>query len=368
MINVDFREVARSMVKALSIREGEVVSVRGGLHIAAFLEEIALEVQCAGASVMLEIISDHLARRVAFEVPLEYLKRASLPARKKIEITDCVISIGSSEDPLLLSDLPEERSLAMASAAMPIMKLFSEMKKTRKLRTLGMGFPTPGRAEFFGLPFEEYHDLFWRAVLIDLPAMRRRQKAIAPFLDNAKKVRIESEKGTAITLSLEGRPLLLDSGIFDEEDIAAGNLTTNWPCGEVWVAPVEESAEGVAVFDQVFHQGRRIKDLRLAFSKGRVVDFSAEENAGVFASMLREAEGDCDVMAELGIGTNPEVTKVTGDTILDEKILGSVHLAIGNNSSFGGNSTSTMHKDMVIMCPSLFVNEKPLILGGKFCV
>jgi aminopeptidase len=369
MLYVDYGAIARKMVHdALHIRKGEIVSVSGGLHTLDLLEEIIFQVRCAGAFTLSEIVTDRLSRRLAFEVPLEHLQAPPPPSIRKMEMTDCLISIGGSEDPLLLSALPEERGKAMARASLPIMKIMHEKKKERRLRTLGMGFPTQMRAGFFGMPFEDYHDLFWRAVLIDLRAMRERQRVIAALVRDTKVIRITSAKGTDITLSNMGRAVHMDSGIFEEEDFASGNLTTNWPCGEVWMAPREESAEGVAVFDSVRHRGLEIVDLRLTFREGKVIDFSAKERGDLFASMLREEEGDADRIGELGIGTNPEVTRVTGDTLMDEKIIGTVHLALGDNRGFGGTNASTMHKDMVILEPSLYAGDTPLILEGELCL
>jgi len=366
MLTVDYEAVADTMVKALGIREGEVVALSGGLHTMDFLEIVALKLKCAGAFVIMETGSDRFYRRSALEVPIEYLKCPYPAAVTKMEILDCMISIGASDDPLLFSDLPLERGQAMARAGMPAMHIYNEKKRACTLRTLGMGFPTPKRAEHFNLSFEEYHDLFWRAVQIDLPAMREEQKKISRLLEKNRVIRIQSEKGTDITFSLEGRTILLDSGIFTAEDFEQGNMTTNWPCGEVWVAPVEPSANGVAVFDTVFHQGKKITDLELTFRNGKVVNHRARENGDLFAAMLGEAEGDRDMIGEFAIGTNPEVTRVTGDTMLDEKIVGTVHLALGSNRYFGGNNVSTLHKDMVILGPTLYAGGTKVIEGGKF--
>jgi aminopeptidase len=367
MISVDFASVARKLVQeAVKARQGEVLLISGGLHAVELLEEIVLHARCAGAFPVLDVASDSLSGRLAFDVPLEFLEQASIPGISRMEMVDCMISVGRSDDPLLLSQLPAERARALSRASMPVHRIYEERRRTGKLRTLSMGFPTEKGAAHLGLTFEEYHDLFWNAVLIDLTEMREREKSLARLIENAREIRIVSAKGTNLTFSLEGRRILLDAGSFEEEDHISLNLTTNWPCGEVWVPPVEESAEGTAVFDQVFHRGARISDLRLTFEKGRVVHFDASENGELFASLLREAEGDRDVIAEMGIGTNPMVTRVTGDCLLDEKIIGTVHIAIGSNRYFGGRNSSTIHKDMVILEPSLYVEGKALISDGKF--
>ncbi len=369
ILKVDFTAVARKLVQeAVKAKPGEVLLIDGGLHSIELLEEIVLHTRCAGAFPILEITSDALSRKLAYEVPIEHLEQTSLPGIRRMEMVDCIISVLRSDDPLLLSQLPGERARALSRASLPVQKVYEERRRAGKLRTLSMGFPTEKGAAHLGLSFEEYHDLFWNAVFIDLQAMRQREKSLAMLLENARQIRIISEKGTDLTFSLEGRRILLDAGSFEEEDRAALNLTTNWPCGEVWVPPVEESAEGVAVFDQVFHRGARIEDLRLTFHKGKVVEFTAKKNGELFASLQREADGDKDMIAEMGIGTNPRVTKVTGDCLLDEKILGTVHIAIGSNRYFGGNNSSTIHKDMVILKPSLYVEGNALIVEGRISV
>jgi aminopeptidase len=109
-----------------------------------------------------------------------------------------------------------------------------------------------------------------------------------------------------------------------------------------------------------------VDHLRLRFVAGRVVEIDAPDAAGadVLRQLLAVSTGAKDVIAEFAIGLNPGVTEPIGDIGLDEKIGGSVHIAIGMNANFGGRNKANLHKDLVILSPTVWLDDVMLVDQG----
>lgn len=140
--------------------------------------------------------------------------------------------------------------------------------------------------------------------------------------------------------------MLLDDLTISPEDIARGNVGLNIPCGEVFVAPHETTANGTILFENVAVPGfSRISNLRLRFIDGVVAD---GDGADRFHKLLEANTGDRDRIAELGIGCNPDAEYAGGSIIIDEKTCGTIRIAIGNNTGWhhGANKASS-HLDMI---------------------
>jgi aminopeptidase len=128
-------------------------------------------------------------------------------------------------------------------------------------------------------------------------------------------------------------------------DAAGANI----PGGEFFGCPLEDSAEGVIVFSEfpAVYAGREIPRIRLRFEAGKVVDAAADANEEFLVATLDQDEG-ARRLGELGIGCNPGITRYMKNTLFDEKIDGTVHLALGNSiAELGGTNVSTIHWDIV---------------------
>jgi len=108
--------------------------------------------------------------------------------------------------------------------------------------------------------------------------------------------------------------------------------------------------------------------MRLTFLGGREVGVYAPDSAGAdsFWELLSASSGDKDRIGEFAIGTNPGVTEPIGYIALDEKIGGSVHIAIGMNERFGGRNKSNLHLDLVILKPAVWLDDKIILENGEF--
>ena len=189
-------------------------------------------------------------------------------------------------------------------------------------------------AELIGATREQLETEFFAGTLADWEVHRERLERLCAHLDGASSVRIV-DTDTDLRLDCRGRTWVPFAG------------EANLPDGEVATAPREDGVEGHIAFPGSFwFGGARITDLRLEFERGEVVAATATEGAD-FVERVLTAPGARRV-GELGIGTNPNVRTMTGDLLIDEKILGTVHIALGRSyPQCGGRNESAIHWDIV---------------------
>jgi leucyl aminopeptidase (aminopeptidase T) len=183
------------------------------------------------------------------------------------------------------------------------------------------------------------------------------------FLQGAREAEITTPLGTQLRLGLEGREpgTPPDTGLYLKPG-EWGNL----PAGEAYIAPLETQTDGIAVVDGTIAQiGLPSQPVTLEFREGRVVRIEGGGEAIQLRNLLESLEDEnAYVIAELGIGTN-EAAGLTGITLEDEKILGTVHVAIGRNTGFGGVNMSKIHLDFIMTHPTLKIDGKTLIENGQ---
>jgi len=245
---------------------------------------------------------------------------------------DAWMNIGAPENTSAAAGLSPERRKLMAQARHPM--------RTRRLSDeipwVACRFPTPALAQESRMSLEEFEDFLYGACLRDWDAEAERMAKIKERFDRASEVRIVGA-GTDLTLSLEGR----------EGEVDAGHA--NLPGGEVYFSPVENATEGVVHFSEfpAFQEPNEIEGARMVYQGGRVVEASATRGEEVLVETLDRDEG-ARVLGELGIGCNPGIQRYMKNTLFDEKIDGTVHLAIGAGfPQLGGTNVSVVHWDMV---------------------
>lgn len=184
------------------------------------------------------------------------------------------------------------------------------------------------------------------------------------LMENTKMVEITTDKGTNLRMSLEGRKpgLPPDDGLYREKG-RWGNL----PAGEVYIAPVEESVEGVAVIDgSMSPMGLLSEPIRLTIRRGRVVEIQGGKEAQALSNFLENlGDPNAYVVGELGIGTNHKA-RVTGNILEDEKAFRTVHIALGMNVDMGGVIESKTHNDGIICNPTVKFDGTIIMDKGIF--
>jgi aminopeptidase len=266
------------------------------------------------------------------EAPKELLSKPPAIDVYAYENADGLISIEAPVNTREASAVPPER-LALNQAGM---RPHMERLFTYDLKWVGCQFPTPALAQDAGVSLTQFEDFLYGACLLDWNAERERMSRYAQAFDEAEEVRIVAD-GTDLTLSLAGRRSEVDAG------------GANIPGGEFFLCPEEESAEGTVAFGEYpgVYEGREVGGIRLRFREGRVVEASADSNEAFLLEVLDRDEG-ARRLGELGVGCNPGITQHMRNVLFDEKIEGTVHLALGNGlPEVGGTNVSQIHWDIV---------------------
>ncbi len=211
------------------------------------------------------------------------------------------------------------------------------------------------------LPTEKWIP-FLRSIDIDYTRMIALGRQIKEVLDFGSEISVITDKGTDLRINIQGQTSLPNTGHYSEY---SGNL----PAGEVYIAPRGIRVEGVVVIDgsaKIGGDTLLVKTpIRITVEKGEITSITGGNEASLLKQRLAKAQEKTDnktsVMriGEFGIGINPGASFL-GPTIINEKTLGTAHVAIGSNDWFGGTIYAPVHYDLVFKNPTLFVDGKPL--------
>jgi aminopeptidase len=320
----------------LEVRAGQQVSVRSTTLAAPLLlalEEALLEREAWPLVRPALPGAEELFWRAARDAHLDGFAPAELA---EAEATDASIRIQAPENTRALAGVPAERMTRAARARAPLREA---ALRRRWCLTL---WPTPAGAQQAGMGNEEFAAFVRRALFLDrddAPAawreLRDFQARLVERLARASELRIEAE-GTDLQLSVEGRTWVNSDG------------RRNMPSGEVFTGPHEGSAEGRIRYTIPSSPGGvGVEGIELEFREGRVVSARAERGEDYLKATLATDDG-ASRLGEIGIGTNFGIDRAVGAILFDEKIGGTVHLAVGRSyPETGGVNESAVHWDMI---------------------
>jgi aminopeptidase len=224
-------------------------------------------------------------------------------------------------------------------------------------------------------------DMFTRTIPIDYPTLQKTTTKVADVMMSAREVDVKNALGTDITFGIEGRKPMTDDGDFKTPG-KGGNL----PCGEVFISPALGTANGTIVFDGSITLERTLiikEPVKVTIREGFVTEVDGGKEARKLEAYVRKAEKKPSKMAkkgelaqekaeeyarnarnigEFGVGLNPRA-KIVGNVLEDEKVLSTVHFAIGSN--YDQDALALIHSDGIVKNPTVTVDEKPLMKKGK---
>ena len=342
------RNLARTMAGyCLDAQPREAFAINGTSAAEPLVDALHEELLRAGAWPLVRMMPDGASGAVFDCGHDHHFDETSPVDRAIVNKLAGTAAIYSSRNTRALTGVDPELQARMAKATRPLKNKLLKKKWTLTL------FPTAAYAQDAEMSLRDFEDFVYAATFSDeddpVAAWRdlaKKQAKLISKLEGAREVRIVGP-GTDLALNIEGRTFINSAG------------THNMPSGEVFTGPVETSAEGVIEYDfPVVNQGREIDGIRLVFSKGKVVEATATKNEDFLRGML-DMDPGARRLGELGIGTNFRIQRFIKTILFDEKIGGTVHLALGASyEETGGKNKSSLHWDMI----------KDLRKGGELIV
>ena len=359
--------LARILVEySCDVKEGEVCLVQGETAGELLLQAIYEQVLRRGAFPVVELMMEGQAATFFKHATDAQLDWVPPPALWGAEAADARLRVMADTNTRALSGVEPERQTRRQTATRPLMETMMKRSAAGELRWALTLFPTQAYAAEADMSLAEYEDFFYRACLCDQPdpveawrVQSDETRRLADWTNGREEIRLEGP-GTDLTLNVSGRTFVAADG------------RHNMPDGEFFTGPVEDSVNGDVTFSYpAVYGGREVAGVKLRFKDGKVVDASAERNEDFLLKTLDTDEG-ARRLGELGIGTNYGIDRFTKEILLDEKIGGTIHLAVGMSyPETGGKNSSAVHWDMVCDLRQggrITVDGVELQSNGKFSV
>ncbi len=323
-------------------RPNEWTVILGEMGALPLVREVYRSVLELGGLPQAVMVDDRLTETLLFQGSDEQIQWQPPTELALFEQVDVMIYLAGSQNTRALTRADPVRQALRQSGRRKQFETYLRRSAAGELRWVLTRHPTQASAQEAEMSLSEYEDFVYTGCRVDLPdpvaswrQVSARQQVIVDWLKGRKELKVEGPN-CDLRLSIDGRPWINSDGHY------------NMPDGEVFTCPVEDSAEGWIrfVYPAVF-SGHQVEGVELTLEGGRVTAASATKEEAFLMSQLDLDEGS-RVIGEFAIGNNPGITRHTGDALFDEKIGGTIHLAVGHGLEFaGGVNKSAIHWDMV---------------------
>ena len=338
MIHPIHEKYAKLLVEyCCRVETGENVSINVDTPAEPMARAVYREVLKAGGVPHLHMSYPERAEDVLELAPESFFDSEPTLELSEIKQIGSWIRIGAPQNSRALQNADKSKVSRLQKRNRPVQNI-----RVRETKWVGTLYPTPAGAQDAGMSLGEYERFVYGAMFLfdDDPVakwneIRVFQEKLIEHLSRAKEVRIEGD-GTDLTLNVAGRTWVNSAGHH------------NMPSGEVFTGPLEESANGHITYTiPSAVNGVEVENVRLTFKDGKVVEAQADKGDDLLQSQLETDEG-ARFLGELGIGTNYNIQIPTKSILFDEKIGGTVHLALGQSyEETGGTNESAIHWDMI---------------------
>jgi aminopeptidase len=360
-------KLARVMVRySLDLQVGDLFMIRTGPLAAPLVREVYREALLAGANPIVRIALegiDALLYKYGSDEQISYISPFS---RQEIEATDADLYIIASENTRSLSGADPRKVARRRQAGRALSQRFQERDAAGEVNWSATLFPTQAAAQDADMSLEDYEDFVYGAGKLDeddpiaaWQAVHDEQQRLADFLATRKVFRVVGPD-TDLTYYTGGRSWINADG------------KKNFPDGEVFTSPEETRTEGHIRFSYpAIYAGREVADVRLAFREGKVVQATATKGEDLLHSLLDMDEG-ARRLGEAAFGTNYNIQRFSRSILFDEKIGGTIHLALGSAfTEIGGRNESALHWDMVCdlrQGGEVYADGELIYKDGKFII
>ncbi len=333
MVDPRIRRLADILVNySVMVKKGEKVLIQDTNAEPEFVKALVGAVHAAGGLAFVALRDKAVERELYLNGPEEQFVLQAEFELERMKKMDAFIGFTSLRNAFAWKDLPAEK---MDLYNKHIWKKVHIEQRVPHTRWVVLRYPSPAMAQNAAMSEAAFEDYFFDVCTMDYAKMSKGMDPLVKLLERTDKVRVLGP-GTDLAFSIKGLPAIKCDG------------TMNIPDGEVYTAPVRDSANGVLSYNTPSEKdGFKFEQVRFEFKNGKIVDARANDTKRVNA-MLDIDEG-ARYLGEFAFGVNPYITQPLLDTLFDEKIAGSVHITPGNSydDCFNGNRSS-LHWDLVL--------------------
>jgi aminopeptidase len=333
--------LAKTVVQySLNVQKGEKVLIEAlDVHDYDFIAPFMDEVFKAGGHVFVEQTDYRMNRKMMISGSKDQFEMDAKLKLDQMKEMDAVIILLGEKNISEYADIPSAKKNTYRQAYKPVSD--EQLKK----RWVLFNVPTKAYAQLAEMSTEAYTDFLYETCTMDYSKMSKAMDSLVDLMDQTDRVRILAP-GTDLQFSIKNLPAIKCDG------------KINLPDGEVFTAPVKESVNGTILFNtKSIYAGQTYTNIQLTFEDGKITDCQSDNNENL--NELLDSDEGARYIGEFALGVNPYINSIMNDIGFDEKINGSLHLALGEAYEVADNGNkSSIHWDIVLML-------KPEYGGGE---
>jgi len=346
-VDLRTRKLAQTAVRySVKVKPGEKVIISGSSEAMDFLVELYKEIILQRGYPVVKFALPGVSDFFYKYANDKQIKRFPKEVMNMVKNADKYIGIHTELNTRELTNSDSTKIAARYKVLSPISNYVCNEKD--KIRRVTIAYPVQALAQEAEMSLTEYENFVYQACLQDWKKLGKRIEKIRRVFEKGESVHLIGN-GVDLKFSIQSKNCIADKG---EE---------NMPGGEVFMAPVRDSLNGWIKFDYpAIEHGKEVTDILLRFENGKVVEFKASKNEDFLKEMLN-LDKNASYVGEFGVGCNPKINRFTKNLLFDEKINGTIHLALGRAyKENGGGNDSSIHWDIV-----KDMKKSRIILDGK---
>jgi aminopeptidase len=342
MKDVRVKQLADALISySIDVQKDECVLIDAMDMSHEIIDELVQAVNAKGGHAFIKTSSSKVMRALYLHGSLktfELMTETDLDFMKRMQ---GYIALRNYDNSFEFCDVPAEKMTKIRKILRPVIDW-----RVNKTKWCVLRWPSSSMAQAASMSTEAFEDFYFKVCNMDYRRMRESAKALVELMQKTDKVQLVGPGETNLTFSIKNIPILAATG------------ENNIPDGEVFTAPVRDSANGVICYNTpTVYDGKKYENIRLLFEKGRIVEATASDTAAI--NSIFDTDEGARYVGEFAIGLNPHITDGMCDILFDEKISGSIHFTPGSSYDHASNGNhSNIHWDLVMI-------QTPKYGGGK---
>jgi leucyl aminopeptidase (aminopeptidase T) len=349
---------------ALPIQPEDVAVFYAGAENLDLAYAFAAECETRGTETIVQTYGDYLWQTKLLKAPLEAFSKILKVPEALVDVADWFVYMTGSSHDNSIYQKPElkERTIAIRNRSKPFTENLLQLCLKKKTHLVAFLDPNLQQAQALGKTYKQTRELFLKSLDIDYDMLTQLGQKLINTMQKGGEIRLTCPKGSDLRLRADGRSWTSEDGKPPTSSSTSARYVHNIPVGEVYVAPVEQTAYGVIYPTSL--PGSVLDGVRIEFRGEKKAVITAQKGFELIKPRLDNATGNPYSIAEFAFGTNP-----CGNIILaSEKTYATAHVAIGQNTWLGGKNECSIHWDFVIDRPTVTINGKPVLKNGKYMV